>query len=153
MYSNSPAGWRVPRAAFHSLNGIQTHSQMYMYSPAGWRVPRAPLSLNGIQNHSQMYSPAGWRVSRALLSACLLSRPEVKVRQWTRCFRTLCWKPRHAGSTSTMRPSFGNMNPEGRNNVVQEFWLSQYLSQMIRSQLTQRIVAVFKQRLHTVTCA
>lgn len=59
MYSNSPAGWRVPRAAFHSLNGIQTHSQMYMYSPAGWRVPRAPLSLNGIQTHSQMFPQLG----------------------------------------------------------------------------------------------
>ena len=78
-----------------------------------------------------MYSPAGWRVSRAPLGACLLSRPEVKVGQWTRCFRTLCWKPRHAGSTSTMRPSFGNMSPEGRNNVVQEFWRGQYSSQMI----------------------
>ena len=126
MYS--PAGWRVSRAPL-SLNGIQTHSKMY--SPGGWRVSRTPLSLNGIQTYSKMYSPAGWRVSHAPLSACLLSRPEVKVGQWTRCFRTLCWKPRHAGSTSTMRPSFGNMSPEGRNNVVQEFWRGQYSSQMI----------------------
>ena len=100
-----------------------------------------------------MYSPAGWWVSRAPLSACLLSRPEAKVGRWTRCFRTFCWKPRHAGSTSTMRPSFGSMSPEGRNNVVQEFWRGQYSSQMIRTQLTQRIVAVFKQGLHTLTCS
>ena len=143
MYS--PAGWRVSHAPF-SLNGIETHSKMY--SPAEWRVPPAPFSLNGIQTHSKMYSPAGWWVSHAPLSACLLSRPEAKVGRWTRCFRTICWKPRHAGSTSTMRPSFGNMSPEGRNNVVQEFWLGQYSSQMIRTQSTQRIVAVFKQGLH-----
>ena len=145
MYS--PAEWRVPRAPF-SLNGIETHSKMY--SPAEWRVPRVPFRLNGIQTHSKMYSPAGWWVSHAPLSACLLSRPEAKVGRWTRCFRTICWKPRHAGSTSTMRPSFGNMSPEGRNNVVQEFWLGQYSSQMIRTQSIQRIVAVFKQGLHII---
>ena len=70
-----------------------------MYSPAGWRVPRTPLTLNEIQTHLKMHSPAGWRVSHAALGACLLSRPEAKVGQWIRCFRTLCWKPRRAGST------------------------------------------------------
>ena len=84
-----------------------------MYSPAGRRVPRTSLTLNEIQTHSKMHSPAGWRVSHAPLGACLLSRPEAKVGQWTRCFRTLCWKPRRAGSTSTMRPTFGNMSGSG----------------------------------------
>ena len=42
------------------------------------------------------------------------------------------------------------MSPEGRNNVVQEFWRGQYSLQMICAQLTQRIVVVFQQELHTV---
>ena len=42
-----------------------------------------------------------------------------------------------------MRLSFGNMSPEGRNNVVQEFWRGHWRG--ICTQLSQRIVAVFKQ--------
>ena len=134
---------KIKRSTFNLLERVSIpFKDQKMYSPAGRRVPRTSLTLNEIQTHSKMHSPAGWRVSHASLGACLLSRPEAKVGQWTRCFRTLCWKPRYAGRTSTLRPSFGNMSPEGRNNVVQEFRRGRYSSQMICTQLTQRIVAV-----------
>ena len=99
------------------MKGIQTHWNCNFYE-GQWRVSHAPHDMKGIQTHLKMYSPAGWRVSHAPLGACLLSRPEAKVGQWTRCFRTICWKPRHAGSTSTMRPTFGNMSPEGCNLIM-----------------------------------
>ena len=123
-----------------------------MYSPTGRRVPCTPLTLNEIQTHSKMHSPAGWRVSHAALGACLLSRPEAKVGQWTRCFRTLCWKPRHAGSTSTMRPTFGNMSPEGRRLKCGSGILtgSVFIADDLYS-TDPEDCGCFKQGLHTVT--
>ena len=51
-----------------------------------------------------------------------------------------------------MRPSFGDMSPEGRNNVVQEFSVTGSVFIADEStQLTRRMVAVFKQGLHTAT--
>ena len=129
------------------LNGKQSH--LKRDSSAEWRVSRAPLNLNGIQTHSKMYSPAGWSVSRAPLGACLLLRPEVRL------VNKLGASVPFVGNHATQVARVTRIPPlEKWVQRVVIMWfiiltgLVLIADESIRTfctQLTQRIVVVFKQ--------
>ena len=126
-----------------------------MHSLAGLRVSSSPVRLNGIQTHSKMHFPAGWRVSCAPLGACLLSRPEVRL---DILVAELGASVPVVGNHSTQVAGVSCVHPlETRVQRVAIMWFnSDWVSTHRRrndrycTQLTQRIVAVFKQGLHSV---